>query len=90
MLRTIQKIIPEYADHAVYASVLGQVEGSASANPLLVAGSAGLFGKFTKAAHHKIKKKSVKPGDVLKAGQQISNYVPTTEKIANTEAVQYA
>ena len=61
--------------------MLGQVVGTASANPLLIAGSAGLFGAgvVTKAAHqgvhagvdlyHKIKKRSVKPRNVVKAGQ---------------------
>jgi len=73
--------------------VLGQAVGSASANPLLIAGSAGLFGAavVTKAAHqgihagvdlyHKIKKRQVKPCDVVKAGQQLSNSVRSTEKV---------
>ena len=54
--------------------------GSALDNPLLVAGSAGLFGAgvVTKAAHqgihagvdlyHKIRKKQVKPYDLVKVG----------------------
>ena len=87
LLRTIDKKIPEYAEHAINAGVLGQVVGTTSANPLLVAGSAGLFGAgvVTKAAHqglhagldlyHKIIKRQVKPSDVVKAGQQLSNSV---------------
>ena len=102
LLRTIDKKIPEYADHAINAGVLGQVVGTAAANPLLVAGSAGLFGAgvVTKAAHqgihagvdlyHKIRKRTVKPQDFVKTGQQLSNSVRTTEKILNPEAVQYA
>ena len=46
LLRTIDNKIPKYANHASNAGVLGQVVSSASASPLLVAGSAhaGLFG----------------------------------------------
>ena len=56
LLRTIDKKIPEYAEHAINAGVLGQVVGTASANPALVAGSAALFraGVVTKAAHQGI------------------------------------
>lgn len=84
------------------AGVLGQVVGTATGNPLMVAGSAGLFGAgvVTKAAHqgihaavdlgHKIHQRVAKPRDVVKAGQQISNAVRTTEKVLNPEAVQYA
>ena len=52
----INKKIPEYAEHAISVGVLGQAAGSASANPLLVAGSAGLFGAcvVAKAAHQGI------------------------------------
>ena len=53
LLRTIDKKISEYTNHAVNVGALGQVVGTASADPLLVAGSAGLFGAgvATKAAH---------------------------------------
>ena len=56
LLRTIDKKIPEYAEHAINAGVLGQVVGTAAANPLVVASSAGLFGAgvVTKAAHQGI------------------------------------
>ena len=93
LLRTIDKKSPEYAEHAINAGVLGQVVGTASANPMLVAGSAGLFGAgvVTKAAHqgihagvdlyHKIRKKQARPADVIKAGQQLSNSVRSTEKV---------
>ena len=102
LLRTIDKKIPEYAEHAINAGVLGQVVGTASANPMLVAGSAGLFGAgvVTKAAHqgihagvdlyHKIRKKQVQPRDVVKAGQQLSNSVRSTEKVLFPDKVQYA
>ena len=40
---TINAKITENADHAINAGVFGQVGESASANPLLVAGSSGLF-----------------------------------------------
>ena len=88
--------------HTINAGVLGKVVGSASANPLLVAGSAGLFGAgvVTKAAHqgiharvdlyHKIRRRQVKPSDVVKAGQQLSNSVRSTEKVFNPDSVQYA
>ena len=42
-MRTFDTKIPEYAYHDVNAGVLGQVVGIA-ANPLLLAGRAGLFG----------------------------------------------
>ena len=56
LLRTIDKKIPEHPDHAINAGVLGQVVGTASTNPMLVAGSAGLFGAggVTKTAHQGI------------------------------------
>ena len=55
-MRTIDKKIPEHPDHAINAGVLGQVVGTASTNPMLVAGSAGLFGAggVTKTAHQGI------------------------------------
>ena len=55
-METIDKKIPEHADHAIDAGVSGQVVRCASANPLLVAGGAGLFGAgvVTKADHHGI------------------------------------
>ena len=56
LLRTIDKKILEYAKHAINAGVLGQVVGTASVNPLLIAGSAGLFGAgvVMKVAHQGI------------------------------------
>ena len=85
-----------------YIGVLGQVVGTASANPMLVAGSAGLFGAgvVTKAAHqgihagvdlyHKIRKKQAQPRDVVKAGQQLSNSVQSTETVIFPDKVQCA
>ena len=102
LLRTIYKKISEYADHAVNAGVLGQVVGTASGNPLLVAGGAGLFGAgvVTKAAHqgihagmdlyHKKRKGKAKPKDLVAAGQQLSNSVRQSEKVLNPSAVKYA
>ena len=49
-MKTIDKQTPKCADHAVNAGVLGQVVGTASATPLLVAGLFGA-GVVTKAAH---------------------------------------
>ena len=40
--------------------------------------------------YHKIKKRQVKPPDVVKAGQQLSNSVRSTEKVFNPDSVQYA
>ena len=78
LLRTIDKKIPEFSEYAINAGVLGQVVGTASAYPLLVAGSAGAAHQGIHAGvdlYHKIRKRQVKPSDVVKAGQQLSNSV---------------
>ena len=65
---------------------------------MVVAGSAGLFsaGVVTKEAHlgihagvnlyHKIRSRQVKPHDVLKAEQQLSNSAQSTEKVIHPDA----
>ena len=52
LLQTIYKKIPN--KHTIDAGVFGQMVGCASANPLLVAGTAGLFsaGVVTKAGEN--------------------------------------
>ena len=100
-MRAIDKKIPTQAGHAVNTSVTDKVVGTALTVPLIIAGSAGLFGigVVTKATHHgiyagvelyqKIRKSKPKPCDVRKAGQQISNSVLTPDKVLNPEGVQY-
>ena len=88
LLRTIDKKIPEYAEHAINAGVLGQVVGTASANPMLVAAHQGIHAGVD--LFHKIRKKQARPADVVKAGQQLSNSVRSTEKVLFPDKVQYA
>ena len=76
--------------------------GYASANLLLVARSADLFGASVvmKETHegiqadvelyHKIENRQVKPHDIIKVGQQLSDSVRTNEKVFNPYSVNYA